>query len=87
MRKKRILYFERLKRNDNYDVLIRDNISNTEPEVIEKGYEIINQIVYSYKQSLKEYNKELDELLTVDTGTSNMYHPRTIDDDGKRKNK
>ena len=72
---KRILYFERLKRNDDYDVLIRDNTNNTEPEVIENGYEIINQIVYSYKQSLEEYNKELDELLAPDTTGNEQYVP------------
>lgn len=72
---KRISYFERLKRNDDYDVLIRDNTNNTEPEVIENGYEIINQIVYSYKQSLENYNKELDELLAPETTGSEQYVP------------
>lgn len=65
--KKRILYLERLKRNDDYDVLIRDNINNTEPEVIENGYEIINQIIHNYRQSLERYNKQLDELLAPNT--------------------
>lgn len=73
--KKRILYLERLKRKDDYDVLIRDNTNNTEPEVIENGYEIINQIVYSYKQSLENYNKELDELLAPETTGSEQYVP------------
>nr|DAK14949.1 MAG TPA: hypothetical protein [Caudoviricetes sp.] len=73
--KERILYLERLKRNDDYDVLIRDNTNNTQPEVIENGYEIINQIIYSYKQILKRYNKELDELLTPDTTGNEQYVP------------
>nr|DAM29865.1 MAG TPA: hypothetical protein [Caudoviricetes sp.] len=72
---KRILYLERLKQNDDYDVLIRDNTNNTQPEVIENGYEIINQIVYSYKQSLENYNKELDELLAPETTGSEQYVP------------
>lgn len=73
--KKRILYLERLKRNDDYDVLIRDNINNTEPEVIENGYEIINQIIHNYRQSLERYNKELDELLTPETTGNEQYVP------------
>lgn len=72
---KRILYLERLRRKDDYDVLIKDNTNNTQPEVIENGYEIINQIIYSYKQSLKRYNKELDELLTPDTTGKEQYVP------------
>ena len=75
MRKKRILYLERLKRKDDYDILIKDNTNNTEPEVIENGYEIINQIIYNYKQSLENYNKELDELLTPETTGSEQYVP------------
>lgn len=73
--KKRILYLERLKRKDDYDVLIRNNTNNTEPEVIENGYEIINQIVYNYRQSLERYNKELDELLTPETTGNEQYVP------------
>lgn len=73
--KERILYLERLKRKDDYDILIKDNTNNTEPEVIENGYEIINQIIYSYKQSLENYNKELDELLTPETTGSEQYVP------------
>ena len=71
----RILYLERLKRKDDYDILIKDNTNNTEPEVIENGYEIINQIIYSYKQSLENYNKELDELLTPETTGNEQYVP------------
>lgn len=70
---KRILHLERLKRNDDYDVLIRDNTNDTEPEVIENGYEIINQIVYNYKQSLENYNKVLDDLLAPDTIGNEQY--------------
>ena len=73
--KKRILYLERLKRNDDYDILIKDNTNNTEPEVIKNGYEIINQIVYNYQQSLERYNKELDELLAPDTTGNEQYVP------------
>lgn len=73
--KERILYLERLKRKDDYDILIKDNTNNTEPEVIENGYEIINQIVYSYQQSLEKYNKELDELLAPETTGNEQYVP------------
>lgn len=73
--KKRILYLERLKRKDDYDVLIRDNTNDTEPEVIDNGYEIINQIIHSYRQSLERYNKELDELLTPETTGNEQYVP------------
>lgn len=64
---KRISYFERLKRKDNYDVLIVYKTDDRESEVVENGYEIINQIIHSYRQNLEEYNKELDKLLTPDT--------------------
>lgn len=73
---KRVLYFERLKRNDDYDILIRDNTNDTEPEVVENGHEIINQIIYSYRQSLERYNKELDELLAPETAGNQQYIPR-----------
>lgn len=72
---KRILYFERLKRNDDYDVLIRDNTNDTEPEVVENGHEIINQIIYGYRQHLEKYNKDLDELLAPETTESEQYVP------------
>ena len=64
---KRILYLESIKRNDGYDILIRDKTNIRQPEVIENGYEIINQIIHSYQQSLENYNKELDKLLASDT--------------------
>lgn len=72
---KRILYFERLKRNDDYDIVIRDKAGDGEPEVIENGYEIINQIVYNYKQSLENYNKVLDDLLDPETTGNEQYVP------------
>ena len=73
--KERISYWEKLRGSSGYDILIRDNISNTEPEVIENGYEIINQIIYSYKQSLENYNKELDDLLAPETTGNEQYVP------------
>ena len=72
---KRVLYFERLKRNDDYDILIRDNTNDTEPEVVENRHEIINQIIYSYRQSLEKYNKDLDELLAPETTGNQQYIP------------
>ena len=73
--KARILYFERLKRNDDYDIVIEHRPNDRPPEIIKNGYEIINQIVYSYQQSLEKYNKELDDLLTPDTTGNEQYVP------------
>ena len=72
---KRILYLKRLKRYNNYDVLIKEKTGIGEPEVIENGYKIINQIIHSYQQSLENYNKELDNLLAPDTTGSEQYVP------------
>lgn len=72
---KRILYLERLKRDDDYDIIIRHKAGIREPEVIENGYEIINQIIYSYRQSLERYNKDLDELLAPETTGNQQYIP------------
>ena len=73
---KRISYFERLKRKDDYAVLIVYKTDDRESEVVENGYEIINQIIHSYRQNLEEYNKELDELLAPDTTGNEQYVPR-----------
>ena len=70
---KRILYLERLKRNDDYDIIIRHKADIRESEVIENGYEIINQIIYSYRQSLQKYNKELDKLLSSDIAKNKQH--------------
>lgn len=51
--KEKILYWERLRKSDDYDILIRRNTSDEEPEVIENGRDIVNQIIYDYKQSLE----------------------------------
>jgi hypothetical protein len=73
--KERILYFERLKRNDDYVIVIEHKPNDRAPEIIKNGYEIINQIIYSYKQSLENYNKDLDELLTPETTGNEQYVP------------
>lgn len=73
--KKRLLYLERLKRNDNYDIIIKHKTGDREPEVIKDGYEVINQIIYSYRQKIEEYDKELDELFTPETTGSEQYVP------------
>ena len=70
---KRILYLNMLKRNDNCNILIRDKTNINQSKIIENGYEIINQIVYNYKQSLENYNKELDDLLASDTIANEQY--------------
>lgn len=73
--KARILYFERLKRNDDYVIVIEHKPNDRAPEIIKNGYEIINQIVYNYQQNLERYNKELDKLLTPETTGSEQYVP------------
>lgn len=65
--KERILYFERLKRNDDYAIVIEHRPNDRPPEIIKNGYEIINQIIHNYRQSLERYNKQLDELLAPNT--------------------
>lgn len=70
---KRILYLNMLKRNDNCNILIMDKTNINQSKIIENGYEIINQIVYNYKQSLENYNKELDDLLAPDTIANEQY--------------
>ena len=72
---KRILYLNMLKRNDNCDILIRDKTNINQSQIIENGYEIINQIVYNYKQSLENYNKVLDDLLAPETTGNEQYVP------------
>jgi len=74
--KERILYFERLKRNDDYVIVIEHKTNDRPPEVIKDGYEVINRIIYSYRQKIEEYDKELDELFTPETtGSEQQYVP------------
>lgn len=73
--KERISYWERLRGSRGYDILIRFNTSNKEPKVVEYEGDIIEQIIYSYRQYLEKYNKELDELLAPDTTGSEQYVP------------
>jgi hypothetical protein len=69
------LYLERLKRNDDYVIVIEHRPNDRPPEIIKNGYEIINQIIHNYRQSLEKYNKELDELLAPETTGSEQYVP------------
>lgn len=73
--KERILYFERLKRSCDYDILIRDNTGSKESEVVKHQGDVIGYIINNYKQDLQRYNKELDELLTPETTGSEQYVP------------
>ena len=73
--KERILYFERLRRNDDYVIVIEHKPNDRAPETIKNGYEIINQIVHNYQQNLEKYNKELDKLLTPETTGIEQYVP------------
>ncbi|RKV98180.1 MAG: hypothetical protein D8G53_03285 [Candidatus Saccharimonas sp.] len=71
--KEKISYWERLRESGDYDVLIRRNSSDAEPEVIENGCNIVDQIIYNYKQSLERYNEELDRLLAPKVTGNEQY--------------
>ena len=58
------------------DILIRLNISNREPEVVEHEDDIVKQIINNYKRDLERWNKELDELLAPKTTGNEQYVPR-----------
>lgn len=72
----RISYWERFNRYGGYDILIRLNISNREPEVVEHEDDIVKQIINNYKRDLERWNKELDELLAPKTTGNEPYVPR-----------
>ena len=74
--KERILYFERLKRSCDYDILIRDNTGSKESEVVKHQGDVIGYIINNYKQDLQRYKKELDELLTPETTGNEQYVSR-----------
>jgi len=73
--KERISYWERLRGSAGYDILIRFNTSNKEPQVVEYEGDIVEQIIDNYKRYLEKYNKELDELLAPETTGSEQYVP------------
>ena len=72
----RISYWERFNRYGDYDILIRLNISNREPEVVEHEDDIVKQIINNYKRDLERWNKELDELLAPKTTGNEQYVSR-----------
>ena len=72
----RISYWERFNRYGGYDILIRLNISNREPEVVEHEDDIVKQIINNYKRDLERWNKELDELLAPKTTGNEQYVSR-----------
>lgn len=74
--KEKISYWERLRENGDYDILIRRNSSDKEPEVIENGCDIVDQIICDYRQSLGRYNEELDRLLAPKVTGNERYEPR-----------
>lgn len=71
----RISYWERFNRYGGYDILIRLNISNREPEVVKYEDDIVKQIVKDHERNLEKWGKELDELLAskVDTSRRKIY--------------
>lgn len=73
--KERISYWERLRGSAGYDILIRFNIGNKEPKVVEYEDDIIKQIIDNYKRDLERYDKKLDELLTPETTGNEQYVP------------
>lgn len=74
--KEKISYWERLRESGDYDILIRRNSSDAEPEVIEDGRDIVNHIIYDYKRSLERYNEELDRLLAPKVAGNEQHEPR-----------
>ena len=74
--KEKISYWEKLKENGDYDILIRRNTSDAEPEVIENGRDIVERVIYGYKQSLERYNEELDRLLAPKVTGNEQHEPR-----------
>jgi hypothetical protein len=73
--KERISYWKRLRGSSGYDILIRFNIGNKEPKVVEYEDDIIKQIIDNYKRDLERYDKKLDELLTPETTGNEQYVP------------
>lgn len=71
--KERISYWEKFNQYGGYDILIRLNISNKEPEVVKYEDDIVKQIIDNYKRDLERYNKRLDELLNPDATGNDQY--------------
>lgn len=63
--KERILYWERLRTRESYDIFVRLNESDNENELVKVEYkdDIVKRIIDDYKRSFKEYDKALDEFL------------------------
>ena len=63
--KERILYWERLRTRESYDIFVRLNESDKENELVKVEYkdDIVKRIIDDYKRSFQEYDKALDELL------------------------
>lgn len=63
--KERILYWERLRTRESYDIFVRLNESDEENELVKVEYkdDIVKRIIDDYKRRFKEYDKALDELL------------------------
>lgn len=63
--KERILYWERLRTIESYDIFVRLNESDKENELVKVEYkdDIVKRIIDDYKRSFKEYDKALDEFL------------------------
>lgn len=76
--KERILYWERLRTRESYDIFVRLNESDKENELVKVEYkdDIVKQIINNYKRDLERWNKELDELLAPKTTGNEPYVPR-----------
>lgn len=63
--KERLLYWERLRTRESYDLFVRLNENDKENELVKVEYkdDIVKRIIDDYKRSFKEYDKALDELL------------------------
>ena len=63
--KEKILYWERLRMRESYDIFVRLNESDKENELVKVEHkdDIVKRIIDDYKRNFKEYDKALDELL------------------------
>lgn len=65
--KERILYWERLRTRESYDIFVRlnENESDNENKLVKVEYkdDIVKRIIDDYKRNFKEYDKALDEFL------------------------
>lgn len=75
--KERILYWERLRTRESYDIFVRLNESDEENELVKVEYkdDIVKPIIDDHIRNIEKWRKELDEVLAskVDTSRRKIY--------------